>query len=147
MRAFKGFSIISVIITVLLIAVIAAVVLYFIGKGGSGFGGGKGDGTGSGNTESAFETTATEKTLPQITITTKKEMEYVDVKIDGNSYIYNNTSYEISDVSSIVNDIVSKDEKICVRIIDNYASDKAYSELVNALDDKDIEHTDDSEDK
>ena len=144
MRKLKGFSIATLLVVLAAVAVVGAVI-YFVGKGGLGFGGGKGDGEGSGNAETAEQAMATVQESEVTTEITTREIVYIEVKVHENSYLYNNDQYEISDIGQLIGDINENEEKFTVRVIDENASDKAYSQLLSAFDDNKIKYIELSE--
>ena len=143
MKKLKGFSIVTLLV-ILAAVVIVGAVIYFIGKGGFGFGGGKGDGEGSGNAETAEQAMATVQETEKTEVTTQ-EIVYIEVKVHENSYLYNNDSYETSDIGQLIEDINESDEKFTVRVIDDNASERAYSQLLSALDDNKLKYIELSE--
>lgn len=144
MKKFKGFSLISLVLIIAAVAVVG-VVIYFIGKGGFGFGGGKGDGEGDGNVEPAQQAMATVQVSETVTEITTKEIEYVEVTVHENTYLYNNKVYELSEIESLMNDIKKSEGRFTVRITDDNASSKAYSQLLSAFEDKMITYIELSE--
>ena len=127
------------IATILLIAVIAiaiiAIILLLLGFGGLGFGGGKGDGEGDGSVmaDATVETT----TLPEETTIATNEIIYTEVTISENSYIYQNREISLDD---LIAELVSTEEKTPVKITDDNASQKAYTQLINALKENNIRY-------
>lgn len=144
MKKIKGFSLISLVLIIAAVAVVG-VVIYFIGKGGFGFGGGKGDGEGDGNVEPAQQAMATVQVSETVTEITTKEIEYVEVTVHENTYLYNNKVYELSEIESLMNDIKKSEGRFTVRITDDNASSKAYSQLLSAFEDKMITYIEISE--
>ena len=143
MKKVRGISVLGVII-IAAVVVIAAVQL--IGFGGLGFGGGKGDGEGEKNADAVpvmAETSASE-TEPETTVTTQ-EIEYINITVDGNSYLYNNKKYDIEETEKLIGDIKALDEKLTVRITDDDASQKAYDKLTKLLGDNDYRYIEVSE--
>lgn len=138
MKKVRGISVLGVII-IAAVVVIAAVLLI-------GFGGGKGDGEGEKNAGAVpvmAETSALE-TEPETTVTTQ-EIEYINITVDGNSYLYNNKKYDIEETEKLIGDIKALDEKLTVRITDDDASQKAYDKLTKLLGDNDYRYIEVSE--
>lgn len=127
MKKFKGFSLISAILIALGVIIVGCIIV-LAGKG-FGIGGGKGDNEGAGDAE-AVQADATLQTTEAITT---QEMVYIEVTVSENKYIFNNISYEIEELDSLISDIRSADEMFTVRITDEYASSKAYEKLRTAL--------------
>ena len=143
MKTIKGISLVTLIIIIAAVAVVAAV-LFFAGKGGFGLGGGKGDGEGKGNAEIAIETAPSSVTTAVTTeIITTKELKYIEVTVDGNSYIYGNRSYEIEELEDLITEISKEEDSLGVKLLDDNASDKAYAELEKALHEKNINYIED----
>ena len=134
MKRVKGFSI-GTVVLILAIAIGVVGLVYLIGRG-LGWGGGKGNDEGTGNAEvipvDATITTTTE------TITTQ-EMTYIKVTVSENKYIFNNKTYEIEKIGSMISDMRSNLDNFTVEITDDYASLKAYEELISALKNEEIE--------
>ena len=101
------------IIIAIIVIVAVAVGAFLIGKGGLGFGGGKGDGEGDGD------------------ITT------VELRVNGNEYIYNNDKYSLDEVQALVDKIKELDD-ISVKLVDDNASEKAFQAIEQALKDTNI---------
>lgn len=140
MKKIKGRSIAGIIIVILLIIIIAAAIFFF-GKE-LGFGSGNGSyGDKSGEEDEAIEVAATVLTTETVTLSetvTVNETVYVDVTVSENKYIFNNATYEIEDIDSLITDIKSVSEDLTVRITDEYASEKAYDNLKSKLQEHDI---------
>lgn len=122
MGKLKGFSVVGLIIGLVVVAVIAAVIL--LGFGGKGFGGGKGDGEGDGDTTSAAVSEETEIT-PTI-----KDIEYINVTVSGNEYIYENKKLSLEE---LINELTDMTLDVPVKITDDDASLDAYQQLVDTL--------------
>lgn len=133
MRKVKGFSLISVIAIAAAIIVIGGAI-FFIGKG-LGWWGGKGDNEGSGDAEAVQQVMQTVQTSETITT---QEILYVEVTVSENKYIFNNITYEMEELDSLISEIKASPKKFKVRITDEYASDKAYEKLKSALNNENI---------
>lgn len=144
MKKLKGSSLIVLVIVLAVVAVIGAVI-FFWGKGGFGFGGGKGDGEGDGNAEEAQQVMATVLESDITSEVTTKEIEYVEVTVHENSYLYNNKVYEFDDIDALIGNITESEERFTVKITDDNASSKAYSQLISAFEDKMITYIELSE--
>lgn len=119
MKKVRGSSLGIVIIIIVAVAVVV-IVLYIMGKGNN---------KGAENVES-IPVVGTIQTTKAITT---KEIVYVDVTVSENKYIFNNITYEIEEIDSLVSNIKSTGEEFTVRITDEYASSKAYENLTLAL--------------
>lgn len=133
MRKVKGFSLISVIAIAAAIIIIGGAI-FFIGKG-LGWWGGKGDNEGSGDAEAVQQVMQTVQTSETITT---QEILYVEVTVSENKYIFNNITYEMEELDSLISEINASPKKFTVRITDEYASDKAYEKLKSALNNENI---------
>ncbi len=132
MRRVKGFSI-GTVVLILAIAIGVVGLVYLIGRG-LGLGGGKGNGEGEGNAEEAMATI-------QTTEMTTQEIAHISVTVSENKYIFNNKTYEIEEIDSMISDMSSNLDNFTVEITDDYASLKAYEELISALKNEGIEFT------
>ena len=144
MRVAKGFSIATLIIIIAAIAVVGCI-LYFIGHGGLGIGGGKGDGEGSGNAEIVPAIASVSETTEMST----HEIEYINITVDENNYLYDNKKYDLSQIDELISVIKGSEEKLTIRITDENASFKAYELLTETLKENNyrfIEVTEDEED-
>lgn len=143
MRVAKGFSIAILIIIIAAIAVVGGI-LYFIGHGGLGIGGGKGDGEGSGNAEIVPAIASVSETTEMTT----HEIEYINITVDENNYLYDNKKYDLSQIDELISVIKGSEEKLTIRITDENASFKAYELLTETLKENNyrfIEVTEDDE--
>lgn len=143
MRKVKGFSLATLIIIIAAVAIVGAVI-YFTGRGGLGIGGGKGDGEGSGNAEAKLAMATTVETEETTAITTQ-EIEYINITVDENSYLYNNKKYDVSQIDELISTIKSNEEKLTIRITDENASLKAYDLLTDTLKENDYRYIEVSE--
>lgn len=130
MRRVKGFSI-GTVVLILAIAVGVVGLVYLIGRG-LGLGGGKGNGEGEGNVEEAMATI-------QTTEMTTQEIAHISVTVSENKYIFNNKTYEIEEIDSMISDMKINLDNFTVEITDDYASAKAYDELISSLKNAGIE--------
>ena len=122
----KGSSKSAVLIVILLVLIIVAVLLFL--KGGFGFGSGNGNGEAAvpANAEVSSETTA-EATVSIET----QETKYFEITVSGNSYNFQNKTYE--SIDELMNAIDSTGDKLDARITNEEASKNAYDNLVDAL--------------
>lgn len=125
----RGFGLIKLIVTIVVIAVVG-LMIYGFGFGGFGRGGGKGDNEGDGNIIDISE--ETEEITPLI-----EEIEYVSVSVSGNEYIYQNNKVSLDE---LIAQLTNATEKIPVRITDADASRNAYANLVEALQENQIRY-------
>lgn len=129
---------VSTIVVILILAIVAIGVIFLIkGFGGFGFGGGKGDGEGSGNVSESISESIEESETQTETEPTTEEMLYLDITISENDYIYQNQKLSLDEILTElekINDIPP------IKITDDNASQKAYSKLTTALDEKDMEY-------
>lgn len=119
----KGFSVLGLIITLLIVALVAVTVYYFIYKHGKGRGN---DGTMS----------AVEAMVP---IESKhKGLEYIEVTVKGNTYIYDGNEIELEEIKRVIDDHESLS---CVMLKDDNASEKAYRTITDYLNQNHIQIT------
>lgn len=146
MKKLKGSALVTVIIVVAVAAVVGVVVYYFGGFGGKGLNGGKGDEEGSGNAETAATPAmaTVPETTTETTIVTTEEIEYFEVTVDGNNYIFGSNSYEIDETDNLIEDIKNNDEQLTVKIKDENASLKAYETLIAAFKEDHIKYIEES---
>lgn len=107
---------------ILLVAVIAVAVVFFAFKG-FGFGGGNGDGEGSGIVDNSN------------TVSVIEELEYINVTVSGNEYIYDNKKVTLDE---LIDSIKSLDKNLPVKIADEGSSLKAYKALKAKLSENSI---------
>lgn len=111
------------------VAIIAAVIILF---GRCGFGGNNGNGEGEGDISQVMvENDNTEESQP-----VTEELPYLELKINGNEYIYNNNKYSIEDLESLINEI--EEDYVSVKLVDEEASEKAYDSVKNTLKENNI---------
>lgn len=132
MRRVKGFSI-GTVVLILAIAVGVVGLVYLIGRG-LGLGGGKGNGEGEGNAET-LQAMATVQTTEMTT----QKIACIGVTVSENKYIFNNKTYEIEEIDSMISDMKINLDNFTVEITDDYASAKAYDELISSLKNAEIE--------
>lgn len=121
------------IIIAILVIVAVAVGAFLLGKGGLGFGGGKGDGEGDGDAVAAVATVSEEEEEKPET----EEITTVELRVNGNEYIYNNDKYSLDEVQALVDKIKELDD-ISVKLVDDNASEKAFQAIEQALKDTNI---------
>lgn len=144
MKKIKGFSIVPIIVILAVVAVVVGVI-YLLGNGGLGFGGGKGDGEGNGDAETVPAMATMQDTEITTEIVTTQEIEYIEITVHENSYLYNNVSYEVEELENLINEIVGIESKFSIRVTDDNASSKAYSALLSILEDNNIRYIEVSE--
>ena len=121
------------IIIAIIVIVAVAVGAFLIGKGGLGFGGGKGDGEGEGDAVAAIATVSEEEEEKPET----EEITTVELRVNGNEYIYNNDKYSLDEVQALVDKIKELDD-ISVKLVDDNASEKAFQAIEQYLKDANI---------
>lgn len=130
-RTLKG-AISGVLLAVIAIAAIALIALGF--GIGLGFGGGIGDGEGSGNAaaESSAMTAPPETTVPAITTA---QLDYLIVTISENDYLFGAQTYTSDELETLISALAAmrEAENIPVKVTDDNASQRAYSNLKTAL--------------
>lgn len=104
-----------------LVAVVAVAVVLFACKG-FGFGGGNGDNQGS-------------DTADNSEVSVIEELEYINVTVSGNEYIYDNKKVTLDE---LIGSIQSLDKKLPVKISDEGSSLKAYKNLKAKLTENNI---------
>lgn len=105
---------------ILLVVVALAVVAVFAFKG-FGFGGGNGDGSGIADNSN--------------TVSVVEELEYINVTVSGNEYIYDNKKVTLDE---LIDSIKSLDKNLPVKIADEGSSLKAYKALKAKLSENSI---------
>lgn len=90
---------------------------------GFGFGGGNGDGEGSGIADNSN------------TVSVVEELEYINVTVSGNEYIYDNKKVTLDE---LIDSIKSLDKNLPVKIADEGSSLKAYKALKAKLSENSI---------
>ena len=126
-----------------LVALIACVVFFFTKYNGK-FAFGKGNNNGNSNDTSDSSSSVSEAVQEETSASTTQEVstepetdeiQYIEVTVSGNSYIYQNSSLSLDE---LMNEI--KDKDMTVKLTDDKASKNAYDELVQSLDDNNIQH-------
>lgn len=125
----KGAIPIGFIIVVAVIAV-AAVVVSGILTDGFGLGGGKGDGEGEGNVSSV-------QSEPEVSEPVVEEIDFLNVTVSENEYLYQNSKLQLDE---LMNKLVIDATDTKVKVTDENASKRAYKNLINALEDKNIRY-------
>ena len=115
---FNGSGIGKVIAVILIIIIIIFAVLFLLSRHGFGFGKGN---------NSSDSTTAAEN--------------YIEVKIDENNYLYNNTKYSVENIDQLIDELNKNTDSI-VKIVENQASLKAYNTLIDRLNENKISYID-----
>ena len=128
------------VLVLLLIVFVVALVLFVA----CGFSFGKGNETGS-DGQDAKEVMATISEETSVTTITTVTMEYVDVTVHENSYIFNNEVYELDDVEALIDALKQQSSEYTVKITDDNASSRAYSQLTTELDENKIKYIEISE--
>lgn len=116
----KGAVPVGLIIILLIAAVVIVGVFAFKGFG---FGGGNGDGDGSGVADNSNA------------ISVVEELEYINVTVSGNEYIYDNKKIALDE---LIDSIKSLDKNLPVKITDEGSSLKAYKALKTKLSENNI---------
>lgn len=122
MKKINNKGAVPVALIVLLVAVIAMAVVFFAFKG-FGFGGGNGNGEGSGIVDNSN------------TVSVVEELEYINVTVSGNEYIYDNKKVTLDE---LIDSIKSLDKNLPVKIADEGSSLKAYKALKAKLSENSI---------
>lgn len=125
----KGAVHIAIIIAV--VAVVAVVIVGFA-TNGFGLGGGKGDGEGEGNVSQPQSQQETEVPEPVV-----EEVTFLNVTVSENEYLYQNSRLQLDELMDrlVVDAVETK-----VKITDENASKRAYNNLINALEEKNISY-------
>lgn len=113
----KGSCLTTCIVSLVIIVIVAGALMFFIKNRGNG----KSLGT------------ITETTLE----TTQETVRLEEIMISDNSYLYQNNKMELEQLIEILKN--KKDIGI-VQIKENNASEKAYRELIKALDDSNVKY-------
>ena len=131
---FNGSGIGKVIAVILIIIIIIFAVLFLLSRHGFGFG--KGNNSSDSSAVPAIaqiqeSETSSDNTVSTTTSTTAAE-NYIEVKIDENNYLYNNTKYSVENINT----------DSIVKIVENQASLKAYNTLIDRLNENKISYID-----
>lgn len=132
----KGVAVIAVV----LIAAATFAVGVGVGMWMSGRDGGLGGEAVQADVSVSEEITATESETFTTTemVTTVLTAEYIEVVIDGDKYLYNGVFMELDD---FISEITKNGQKLSVNIsFTDIATQYAYEELINRLNEKGIEH-------
>ena len=121
---------IPAIILIAAVVIIALVVIGFL-TDGFGLGGGQGDGEGEGNV-SAEQSSDTQE--PELVI---EELDFLNVTVSGNEYLYQTSKLQLDE---LVDKLVADAADTKVKITDENASKRAYENLINALEEKNIRY-------
>lgn len=125
----KGSALSTVIIIILLILIVIAVFLFW--KGGFGFGNGSGNGNGEAVPANAEAVTESDSEPSATTTIQTEETKYFEITVYGNSYNFQNKSYE--NIDELMNAIDSTGDKLDAKITNEEASKNAYDNLIDAL--------------
>ena len=124
----------------ILIAIIIVIVILALLGNGLGFGFGKGDGSGEGtrdnNTSTVSDATVDNETKP--TTEDVDKAATIAVTVFENDYIYQNKKTSLDD---FIKELKVIDYAFVVEVTDDNASLKAYSNLIEALEEESIEYT------
>lgn len=126
-----GAGLIALIVVAVLVV---AVVVWGLGFGGFGLGGGNGNGEGDGNTESVVSDQPTETSVTTPVI---EELEYIEITVSGNEYLYQNSKYTLD---ALIEELTSQALAAPVKITDENSSIKAYKALKSALSEHNIHY-------
>ena len=125
----KGIGALAIIIAVAIVVVVVAVVGIF--TDGFGLGGGQGDGEGEGNV-SDVQSNDTE--APELVV---EELDFLNVTVSENEYLYQNSRFQLDE---LIDKLVTDAADTKVKITDENASKRAYENLINALEEKNIRY-------
>lgn len=125
----KGIGVVGIIL--IAAAVVAVVVIVGFLTDGFGLGGGQGDGEGEGNV-SAEQSSDTEE--PELVV---EELDFLNVTVSENEYLYQNSRFQLDE---LVDKLVTDAADTKVKITDENASKRAYENLINALEEKNIRY-------
>lgn len=126
---------------IVLLLVVALVVFVSCKSFGFGFGGGKGSGSESGENAQQAMATVSETTSTMTTM----NMEYVDITVHENSYIFNSDIYDLDNIDTLIKILEEDVPNYTVKITDDNASAKAYLQLITAFDENKIKYIEVSE--
>ena len=135
MTKMKGFSVTALIVILAVVAVAAIVLL--LGFGGFGFGGGKGDGEGDGDSTQAAVSEEEPEETPVV-----ENIDYVNVTVSGNEYIYDNQKRSLEELIDILTNMEL--DGIPIKITDDDAALDSYQQLIDALDEHKIKYIEDN---
>ena len=112
------------ILGILLLAIVIVIIVVLL-RLHSGSGSGNGDQNNSTETNSIVEETEL----------STEEIVYLEITISENTYVYQNRQMSLDD---LVETLKNNNSGLTVKITDQNASHKAYTDLIKALDDNDI---------
>lgn len=125
----KKFGVMLVILLIVIVAVFVACRSSW----------GLGSGTGQEDTKDVMATVSDETSLTTMAI------NYVEVTVHENSYIFNNEVYESDDVKALIDALKQESDECTVNVTDDNASSKAYSQLLAMFDENKIKYIEVSE--
>lgn len=131
-KKLKGNTLVGVIVTILIVAIIIFVLWKLGILNFKGFGNG-----GDGEAVPAMQSTVAE-TTEETTVTTTVEKTIVDVNIDGEEYLYSNNSYSLDNLMAEISKIEGEVE-VHISLSDT-ATLAAREALEARLDEKNILH-------
>lgn len=134
MKNKKSGKVLPVVIILLAVALIALVSCKSFG-----FGNGNGSGDESGNNAQQVMATVSETTI------STSDMEYVEITVHENSYIFDSNVYELDDIDDLIDFLKGNALDYTVKITDDNASAKAYSQLITTFDENKIKYIEISE--
>lgn len=124
----------SLILIIVLAVILAFVILYLVnGKG-------IGNGDGNRNNTEISEDVSNESESSEIDEIATENVDYAEVKVNENKYLFNMNIYEMSEIDKLINDIKSEEKKSTIRVIDDNASLAAYEALTDALKENDLRY-------
>lgn len=129
------------LLSIVLLLVVALVVFVSCKSFGFGFGSGKGSGSESGENAQQAMATVSETTSTMTTM----NMEYVDITVHENSYIFNSDIYDLDNIDTLIKILEEDVQNYTVKITDDNASAKAYLQLITAFDENKIKYIEVSE--
>ena len=129
------------LLSIVLLLVVALVVFVSCKSFGFGFGSGKGSGSESGENAQQVMATVSETTSTMTTM----NMEYVDITVHENSYIFNSDVYDLDNIDTLIKILEEDVQNYTVKITDDNASAKAYLQLITAFDENKIKYIEVSE--
>ena len=124
----KGVGVGVIIIAAAVVVVVLTVVGIF--TDGFGLGGGQGDGEGEGNVSSV-------PSEPEVSEPVLEELNFLNVTVSENEYLYQNSRLQLDE---LMDRLVVDAADTKVKITDENASKRAYENLINALEEKNIRY-------
>ena len=116
-----------IVVAVVVVAVVAAAGFL---TDGFGLGGGQGDGEGEGNVSS-------DSSEPEVSEPVLEELDFLNVTVSENEYLYQNSRLQLDE---LMDKLVIDAADTKVKITDENASKRAYENLINALEEKNIRY-------